>query len=46
MVICDESHNMKNPRTKRSEEIPPLLKLATVVMLLSGTPMFARSIDL
>lgn len=46
IVICDESHFLRNPTTKRCKVILPLLKKAGRVILLSGTPALSRPIEL
>ena len=45
-VICDESHMLKNLKTKRTAAIVPLLKMTKRCLLLSGTPAFARPQEL
>ena len=37
-VICDESHYIKDPNSKRSKAVQSILKKAKRVILLSGTP--------
>eukprot|EP00873_Tetraselmis_striata_P035438 jgi/Tetstr1/455702/TSEL_042510.t1 len=46
VIICDESHYIKNMQAKRTQAILPLLKSARRVVLLSGTPALGRPIDL
>jgi SWI/SNF-related matrix-associated actin-dependent regulator 1 of chromatin subfamily A len=38
VVICDESHYMKDPSSKRSKAVQKILKTAKRIVLLSGTP--------
>ncbi|EAN32240.1 SNF2 family protein [Theileria parva strain Muguga] len=38
VVICDESHYLKNKASQRSKRVVPVLKSAKRVILLSGTP--------
>jgi SNF2 family DNA or RNA helicase len=38
VVICDESHYMKDPSSKRSKAVQKMLKAAKRMVLLSGTP--------
>ena len=38
VVICDESHYIKDPNSKRSKAVVKLLKKAKRIVLLSGTP--------
>ena len=38
VVICDESHYMKDPNSKRSKAVQKVLKKAKRMILLSGTP--------
>ena len=52
-VICDESHYIKDPSSKRSKAVFSILKKAKRVVLLSGTPsmnnaeeMFAQIVPL
>lgn len=45
-VICDESHYIKNPNTKRTKAIVPVVKEANRCVLLSGTPTLNRSSEL
>ncbi|KAI8099713.1 P-loop containing nucleoside triphosphate hydrolase protein [Halteromyces radiatus] len=45
-IICDESHNMKNPQTKRTKALTPLLQKSQHVILLTGTPILSRPIEL
>jgi len=45
-VICDESHMLKNMKTKRTAAIVPFLKMTKRCLLLSGTPAFARPQEL
>ncbi|EAR99255.2 SNF2 family amine-terminal protein (macronuclear) [Tetrahymena thermophila SB210] len=40
--IADEAHYLKNPDTKRSKAIIPYLKQLKHVILLTGTPAFAK----
>lgn len=42
VIICDESHYLKNLQAKRTTAIVPLLKAARRVVLLSGTPALVR----
>ena len=37
-VICDESHYIKDPNSKRSKAVQKILKKAQRIILLSGTP--------
>lgn len=46
VIICDESHFLRNPATKRCKIILPVLKKASRVILLSGTPALSRPIEL
>ena len=45
-IIVDESHMMKNLKAIRTKLILPILKAASRCVLLSGTPAFARPIEL
>ena len=42
VVIVDESHYMKNRKTKTSKFLVPLLKKAQHKLLLTGTPVLSR----
>ena len=46
MVICDESHYLKNHKTKRTKALTPLLKRKKHVLLLTGTPALNRPCEL
>ena len=45
-VIVDESHMLKNKKSKRTMSVMPLLKSAKRVVMLSGTPAFSRPQEL
>lgn len=45
-AIVDESHMLKNAKSKRTENIVPVLKRITHKLLLSGTPAFAKPSEL
>jgi SWI/SNF-related matrix-associated actin-dependent regulator 1 of chromatin subfamily A len=46
VIITDESHFLKNFKTARCKSILPLLKSASRVLLLSGTPALSRPLEL
>jgi hypothetical protein len=46
MVIVDESHYLKNTKTKRTKAVLPVLQRAKRVVLLSGTPALSRPNEL
>lgn len=46
MIICDESHKLKNYNTKRCKIILPLIKNIKRAILLSGTPTNNRPSEL
>jgi SWI/SNF-related matrix-associated actin-dependent regulator of chromatin subfamily A-like protein 1 len=46
IIIADESHSFRNREAKRTKVIVPLLKKASHVILLSGTPALSRPIEL
>ena len=48
MVICDESHALKNPASKRTQFFRALLGRGTAkrVLFLTGTPALSRPIEL
>ncbi|KAG7353456.1 helicase [Nitzschia inconspicua] len=45
-VIADESHNLKQKSSQRTQLALPLLQNAKRLMLLSGTPALARPVEL
>lgn len=45
-AIVDESHMLKNKSTQRTSKLLPVLKATTRCVLLSGTPAFARPLEL
>jgi SNF2 family DNA or RNA helicase len=45
-AIVDESHMLKNKKSKRTKTLMPVLAATTRCILLSGTPAFARPIEL
>jgi hypothetical protein len=45
-AIVDESHMLKNKNSKRTKELMPILAATKRCILLSGTPAFARPIEL
>jgi len=45
-VVADESHSLKNPKSKRSECAQPLLKGARRALCLTGTPAVNRPVEL
>ena len=46
MVICDESHYLKNHRSQRTRALSPLLKDIRYTLLLTGTPALNRPCEL
>jgi len=46
MVICDESHYLKSPKTKRTKALTPMLKKQKYLLLLTGTPALNRPCEL
>ncbi|KRX04174.1 P-loop containing nucleoside triphosphate hydrolase [Pseudocohnilembus persalinus] len=46
IAIADEAHYLKNPKSKRSESIIPLLQKCKHVILLTGTPAMNKPKDL
>ncbi|KAI9141375.1 P-loop containing nucleoside triphosphate hydrolase protein [Paraphysoderma sedebokerense] len=46
IIICDESHYLKNKKAKRTKTITPLIKRFKRAILLSGTPSVSRPIEL
>lgn len=45
-AIVDESHMLKNSKTKRTKSLTPILKETNRLVLLSGTPALARPAEL
>ena len=45
-IIVDESHMLKNKNSKRTLTILPILLAASRVVMLSGTPAFAKPVEL
>lgn len=45
-AICDESHMLKSPSSQRTKILTPILRATKRCLLLSGTPAFARPIEL
>lgn len=46
VLICDESHRLKNPQSKRAKKILDLSRLASRRYLLSGTPILNSALDI
>lgn len=46
VIIADECHALKNADSKRSKTLVPILKVAGRVILLSGTPVLSRPLEL
>ena len=46
IVIVDESHYLKNSRTKRAQSIVPMIKNSKRAILLTGTPALSRPSEL
>ena len=46
IVICDESHALKNREAARTRAVVPLLHSAERVLLMSGTPALSRPAEL
>ncbi len=45
-IICDESHFLKNPKAQRTKAVKSLGKTTPMILLLSGTPIINRPVDL
>lgn len=45
VVICDESHQLKNKDAQRTQAVGRLVRGARVAMLLTGTPLLSRPIE-
>jgi SWI/SNF-related matrix-associated actin-dependent regulator of chromatin subfamily A-like protein 1 len=46
MIILDESHNIKNPKSKQTINATKLCKTAKHVVMISGTPALSRPVEL
>ncbi|XP_005106506.1 DNA annealing helicase and endonuclease ZRANB3 [Aplysia californica] len=46
VIICDESHCLRNTKTLSYKTVVPLIKAAKRRILLSGTPALARPVEL
>jgi SWI/SNF-related matrix-associated actin-dependent regulator 1 of chromatin subfamily A len=46
VVVCDESHFLKDGKSQRSQAVVPLLKAAKRAICLTGTPALSRPIEL
>ena len=46
IVVLDESHSIKNSKSQRFQLLAPILKGATRLVMLSGTPALARPVEL
>ena len=46
VVICDESHALKNSSSERSKALAPLIRSARRAVLLSGTPVLSKPLEL
>ncbi len=46
VIIVDESHALKNPESKRSKTLIPIIMKASRAILLSGTPALSRPCEL
>lgn len=46
LVIIDEAHYIKNPKTKRSKEVTAIAARADRLLLLTGTPILNSPVDL
>ena len=45
-VICDESTFIKNPKARRTKDVTAICKITPFVLMLSGTPIINRPVDL
>jgi len=45
-AVADEAHYMKSRDAKRSKNLIPILQSAKRVILISGTPMLSRPVEL
>ena len=46
IIIADESHYLKNPKSKRSKAIIPLLQRTRRAICLTGTPILQRPAEM
>jgi SWI/SNF-related matrix-associated actin-dependent regulator 1 of chromatin subfamily A len=46
VFVADESHSIKNYAAKRTQALLPIMQRAPYVLVLSGTPMLGRPVDM
>jgi SWI/SNF-related matrix-associated actin-dependent regulator 1 of chromatin subfamily A len=46
VIICDESHYIKNHKAGRTLHLVPILRKTQVCLMLTGTPALSRPLDL
>jgi SNF2 family DNA or RNA helicase len=46
VLICDEAHYLKSYDSKRSKELSPLITKCKRVVLVTGTPIINRPVEL
>lgn len=46
VVICDESHHLKNKDAQRTQAVSTLVRGAAVAVLITGTPLLSRPIEI
>ncbi len=46
MIVCDEAHALKHHTTKRTAFVTELVKRARGALLLTGTPLMSRPIEI
>ena len=46
VVVCDESHFLKDQKSQRTKSVLPLLKAARRAVCLTGTPALSRPVEL
>lgn len=46
ILVCDESHRLKNPKSKRAKKVLQIAKLVKHTYILTGTPILNTSADI
>ncbi|KAL6120714.1 hypothetical protein NUSPORA_02507 [Nucleospora cyclopteri] len=46
VIICDECHYLKSKKTKRTQQLLPVLQKSSRLIMISGTPALSRPLEL
>ncbi len=46
VIICDECHYIKSPKSKRTMNLMPILQQSSRLIMISGTPALSRPLEL